>query len=108
MAICFKPNLRRKLLQHGWKRIADCLVPDIRYKVRTMSVKVKELEAFLAKQRRPRLKDIAQEIKSSQISCCQTDMLGSGGYGYVMRGTYRDEPVAIKAMFDNDAKGVPI
>ena len=107
MAICFKPYLRKKLLQYGWKRTADCLVPDIKGEVRTMSVKVAELEAFLAKQKLPRIKDIAPEIKQSDVYYRKRDVIGSGGYGYVLRGTFREQPVAIKAMFGDDSQGIP-
>jgi serine/threonine protein kinase len=107
LAICFKPYLRKKLLQYGWKRTADIFVPNVKGEVRTLSVKVAELEAFLAKQRLPRIKDVTPEINPSDMTHREKDVLGSGGYGYVLKGAFKGEPVAIKAMFGNDAKNVP-
>jgi len=107
LAICFKPYLRKKLLQYGWKRTADIFVPNVKGDVRTLSVKVAELEAFLAKQRLPRIKDVTPEIDPSEMTHREKDVLGSGGYGYVLKGAFKGEPVAIKAMFGNDAKNVP-
>ena len=72
-----------------------------------MSVKVAELQAFVAKQKLPRIKDIAPEIMQSDVYHRKRDVLGSGGYGYVLRGTFREQPVAIKAMFGDDSQGIP-
>jgi len=107
LAICFKPYLRKKLLQYGWRRTADIFVPDVKGELRTMSVKIAELEAFLAKQRLPRIKDLTPDINPSDMTCHEMDVLGSGGYGYVFKGAFKGEPVAIKAMFGNDTKKVP-
>ena len=107
LAICFKPYLRKKLLQYGWKRTADIFVPNIKGDMRNLSVKVAELEAFLAKQRLPRIKDVTPEINPSDMTHREKDVLGSGGYGYVLKGAFKGEPVAIKAMFGNDTKNVP-
>jgi len=41
------------------------------------------------------------------MTCHEKDVLGSGGYGYVLKGDFKGEPVAIKAMFGNDMKKVP-
>jgi len=107
LAIFFKPYLRKKLLQYGWRRTADLFVPNIKGDMRNLSVKVAELEAFLAKQRLPRIKDVTPEINPSDMTHREKDVLGSGGYGYVLKGTFKGEPVAIKAMFGNDTKRVP-
>jgi serine/threonine protein kinase len=99
MAIFFKPLLRRRLLQCGFKRLADYIVPDLASDVRLMSVKIEQLESFLAKQKLPRLEDITPEIAESDITLDHADVLGSGGYGAVFRGTHRGDRVAVKAMF---------
>jgi Mg-chelatase subunit ChlD/predicted Ser/Thr protein kinase len=107
LAICFKPYLRKKLLQYGWRRTADFFVPNVRGDLRKISVKVAELEAFLAKQKLPRIKDVTPEIDPSDMTHREKDVLGRGGYGYVLKGTFKGEPVAIKAMFGNDTNRVP-
>jgi len=70
-------------------------------------VTVAELEAFLAKQILPRIKDVTPEINPSDMTCREKDVLGSGGYGYVLKGAFKGEPVAIKVVFGNDMKSVP-
>ena len=107
LVIFFKPYLRKKLLQYGWRRTADIFVPDLKFELRTMSVKVAELEAFLAKQKLPRIKNFIPDIEASDIILHEADVLGSGGYGYVLKGTFNAELVAIKVMFGIDTKRVP-
>jgi nucleoid-associated protein YgaU len=67
MAMFFKPLLRRKLLRLGWRRLADLVVPDVKSDVKAMSVKMNELEAFMSKQKLPRLLDITPDIVASEI-----------------------------------------
>jgi hypothetical protein len=43
MAIFFKPVLRRKLLQCGWKRLANLIVPDLTDDVHATSMRMIEL-----------------------------------------------------------------
>ena len=99
MAIFFKPYLRKKLLQRGWKQTADCLVPDIKGDVRQMEVKMEELERFLAKQKLPRLKDVTPELTASEVHISDDNVLGTGGYGAVYKGEHGGNAVAVKAMF---------
>jgi serine/threonine protein kinase len=94
-----KPYLRRKLLKYRLKRMADFFVPDLEGNMRLMSVKMELLESFLAKQKLPRLQDVTPEISESDITLCDADVLGSGGYGAVYKGTHRGDSVAVKAMF---------
>jgi serine/threonine protein kinase len=99
------PFLRRKLLKYGLKRLADFIVPDLTDDFRLMSVKMELLESFLAKQKLPRLQDVTPEMTESDVVIdIDADVLGSGGYGIVFRGTHRKEAVAVKAMF-GDSKG---
>ena len=67
MAMFFKPLLRRKLLRLGWRRLADLVVPDVKSDVKALSVKMNELEAFMSKQKLPRLLDITPDIVASEI-----------------------------------------
>ena len=99
MFFFFKPHLRRKLLRYGFKRLANLLVPDLEGDVRLMSVKMEQLESFLAKQKLPRLQDVTPEMSESDITLDDANVLGSGGYGDVFKGTHRGVPVAVKAMF---------
>jgi tRNA A-37 threonylcarbamoyl transferase component Bud32 len=101
MAVFFRSFLRRKLLQYGFRRLADVIVPD-----RTdddfslKSVKMELLERFLAKQKLPRLQDVMPEMSESDVIVdTDADVLGSGGYGTVFKGTHRKDAVAVKAMF---------
>jgi tRNA A-37 threonylcarbamoyl transferase component Bud32 len=105
LALFFKPFLRRKLLKYGLRRLADFIVPDLTDDFRLMSVKMELLESFLIKQKLPRLQDVTPEMTESDVIVdIDADVLGSGGYGTVFRGTHRKEAVAVKAMF-GDSKG---
>ena len=102
MAIFFKPLLRRKLLQLGWRRLADLVVPDVKTDVNLLSVKMDELNAFISKQKLPRLLDITPEIGAADMELDKKDLLGTGGYGAVFRATYNGAPVAVKALLGQD------
>ena len=68
----FKPALRRVLLRCGLRRFADMVVPDLKGDVRAVSRKLDGLElnveAFLAKQKLPRLVDVTPEIPASKLA----------------------------------------
>lgn len=98
LALCFKPFLRRKLLQCGFRRLADIVVPDIKSDVKLMSVKMSELEAFVSKQKLPRFLDITPEIEASEIEVDSENVLGAGGYGTIFQASYNGTPVALKAL----------
>jgi len=102
MAMFFKPLLRRKLLQFGWRRLADLVVPDVKSDVKALSVKMNELETFMSKQKLPRLLDITPEIVAAEIELHKKDLLGAGGYGAVFRASYNGTPVAVKALLGQD------
>jgi serine/threonine protein kinase len=97
--IFFKKQLRRFLLKHGFKKLADFVQKDIEGDVRQMEVKMEELERFLAKQKLPRLKDVTPELTESDIHISDDDVLGTGGYGAVYKGEHGGSAVAVKAMF---------
>jgi serine/threonine protein kinase len=103
MALCFKPLLRRKLLQCGFRRLADIIVPDVKSDVRLMSVKMNELEAFVSKQKLPRFLDITPEIEASEIELDDKNVLGAGGYGAVFQASYKGALVAVKALLGIDS-----
>jgi hypothetical protein len=50
MLIFFKPLLRRLLLKYGFKRLADCVVPDTQGDVAMLKVKLAELQALMKKE----------------------------------------------------------
>ena len=99
----FKPALRRVLLRCGLRRFADMVVPDLKGDVRAVSRKLDGLElnveAFLAKQKLPRLVDVTPEIPASKLSLDGAEVLGSGGYGAVYKTSYNGSFVAVKALF---------
>ena len=97
--IFFKKQLRRFLLKHGFKKLADFVQKDIEGDVRQMEVKMEELERFLAKQKLPRLKDVTPELTESNVHISNDDVLGTGGYGAVYKGEHNGNAVAVKAMF---------
>jgi len=98
MYIFFKKQLRRFLLKHGFKKLANFVQKDIEGDVRQMEVKMEELERFLAKQKLPRLKDVTPELTASEVNI-NNDVLGTGGYGAVYKGEHGGNAVAVKAMF---------
>ena len=95
----FGPYLRKKLIARGYRRLADCLVPDPSGDLLKLEGKLKNLEAFMAKQKLPRLVDITPEIPAADVALDAEDVLGSGGYGAVFKASLNGQAVAVKAMF---------
>jgi|AntAceMinimDraft_1070359.scaffolds.fasta_scaffold07219_3 serine/threonine protein kinase len=101
LALFFKSFLRRKLLQFGFRRLADVIVPEFTDDDFSLkSVNMKLLERFLAKQKLPHVQDVMPEISESNVIVdINADVLGNGGYGTVFKGTHREDAVAVKVMF---------
>ena len=102
LAIFFKPLLRKLLLKYGFKRLADCVVPDMQGDVAMLTVKMAELQAFMAKdvKKLPRLKDVTPELDAANIELDASEPLGKGGFGVVYRGVLNgQQTVAVKALF---------
>ena len=68
-----------------------------------MSVKMNEIEAFVAKQKLPRFLDITPEIEAPEIQLDDKNMLGAGGYGAVFQASYKGALVAVKALLGIDS-----
>ena len=99
LACFFGPYLRKTLIARGYRRLADFLVPDPSGELLLLEGKLQKLEAFMAKQKLPRLVDITPEISTDDITLDAEDVLGSGGYGAVFKATHNGQSVAVKAMF---------
>ena len=99
LACFFGPYLRKKLIARGYRRLADFLVPDPSGELLLLEGKLQKLEAFMAKQKLPRLVDITPEISTDDITLDAEDVLGSGGYGAVFKATHNGQSVAVKAIF---------
>ena len=99
LACFFGPYLRKKLIARGYRRLADFLVPDPSGELLLLEGKLKKLEAFMAKQKLPRLVDITPEISTDDVTLDAEDVLGSAGYGAVFKATHNGQSVAVKAMF---------
>eukprot|EP00982_Pelagococcus_subviridis_P010288 30983-Pelagococcus_subviridis.AAC.5 len=100
MAAFFKPRLRRILLKWGFKRLADGIVPGL-------GGRISKLEAFMAKQKLPRLHGFTPEIDPSEITINKADVLGTGSYGTVYKASHISEEVAVKAMFESANDRLP-
>ena len=70
VAAVFKPALRKWLIKHGMKRLADKIVPDLADDFRLMKIEMEEMKNFMAEQAFPRLKlgvDVRPEIAAEDI-----------------------------------------
>jgi serine/threonine protein kinase len=118
LVICiflFKPWLRRKLLDRGWKRLADTIVPDWKYDVRLMHVEFSKLKEFIKEQSYPRLTNVRPILKADELKIADARdggahvKLGKPAMGAMTVGTLRGETVAVNSMFPGGAGpgGVP-
>jgi len=102
-----KPSLRKAMLWCGCVKLADMIVPaDAHKAIKKLSLKMSEVEKFMNKQKLPRLKDVTPELQASQVTLHAEDILGTGGYGAVFKGTFEGREVAIKTMFSETNGGV--
>ena len=75
--------------------------------LKSLSLKVSEIETFMSKQKLPRLKDVTPEIASKDVQLHANDVLGVGRYGTVFKGVFKGgKTVAIKTIFADTAGGV--
>ena len=93
LGIWYKPALRRCCLALGCVWCANFLVPEL-------ETRMASVESFMAQQKLPRLMDVTPEISASDVSVNKNDVLGSGGYGAVYRGSFEGGKIAVKAMFE--------
>ena len=118
MAIFFKPALRKFLIKHGMKKIADKIVPDLADDFRLMKVEMKEMQNFFAEQIAfPRLKlgiDVQPEIAADDIKLeptkAATDPLkkSTASFGTVCKATVRGETCDVNTVLPGaGAVGVP-
>ena len=102
-----KPSLRKMLLWCGCVKIANMIVPGDAHKaIKALSLKMSEVEKFMAKQKLPRLKDVTPELNANDVQLQANDVLGTGGYGAVFKGVYNGNEVAIKTIFAETTGGV--
>ena len=118
MAIFFKPALRKFLIKHGMKKIADKIVPDLADDFRLMKVEMEEMQNFFAEQIAfPRLKlgiDVQPEIAADDIKLeptkAATDPLkkSTASFGTVCKATVRGETCDVNTVLPGaGAVGVP-
>jgi len=105
MKIFARKALRAGLLQCGLRRLADMLVPDTQGTMKEFNVKIKDVEAFMSKQKLPRLVDTTPVLDENNVSVNSSKALGRGGFGVVYKGTLKRSStgtsiaVAVKCMF---------
>ena len=111
-AIFFKPWLRRKLLDCGWKNLADTIVPDWKSDVRLMKIEVSELQAHVKAHSFPRKKDVRPILMANELKMEQpgdaAGMTSRSKTGATTMGLLAGETVAVNSMFPGGAAvGVP-
>lgn len=110
-AIFFKPWLRRKLLDCGWKNLADTIVPDWKSDVRLMKIEVSKLQAHVKKQSFPRKKGVRPILMANELKMEQpgdAPVTSRSKTGTTTMGLLAGETVAVNSMFPGGAAvGVP-
>ena len=110
-AIFFKPWLRRKLLDCGWKNLADTIVPDWKSDVRLMKIEVSKLQAHVKEQSFPRKKDVRPILMANELKMKQpgdAPVTSRSKTGTTTMGLLAGETVAVNSMFPGGAAmGVP-
>ena len=100
--------LRAFLLKFGGfgRWFADLIVPDTQGDVKKINVKMKDVEAFMMKQKLPRLVNTTPSLDESLIIVEKSKPLGRGGFGVVFKGnmlrssTKKTQRVAVKCLFN--------
>ena len=119
LAICaffFKPWLRRKLLEAGWKNLADTIVPDWKYDVRLIKVEMDKLKDHIAEQSFPRLTNVKPIIRADELKLPPVKdgdvgdsfKIGNPAVGTMTTAVFKGQTVAVNSMFPGGmAVGVP-
>ena len=106
MKIFARKALRVGLLRCGFSRFADMIVPDTQGTMNEFNVKMKDVEAFMSKQKLPRLVDTTPVLDENNVTVNTSKPLGRGGFGVVYKGTLKRSStgtsvaVAVKCMFN--------
>ena len=108
MKVFASKALRAFLLKFGGcgRRFADLIVPDTQGDVKKINVKMKDVEAFMMKQKLPRLVNTTPSLDESLIIVEKSKPLGRGGFGVVFKGnmlrssTKQTQRVAVKCLFN--------
>ena len=106
MKIFARKALRTGLLRCGFRRLADMIVPDTQGTMNEFNVKMKDVEAFMSKQKLPRLVDTTPVLDENNVTVNTSKPLGRGGFGVVYKGTLKRSStgtsvaVAVKCMFN--------
>ena len=110
-AVFFKPWLRRKLLDCGWKNLADTIVPDWKSDVRLMKIEVSALQAHVKAQSFPRKKDVRPILMANELKMeppGDAPVTSRSKTGTTTMGLLAGETVAVNSMFPGGAAvGVP-
>jgi len=108
MKVFASKALRAFLLKFGGcgRWLADLIVPDTQGDVKKINVKMKHVEAFMLKQKLPRLVNTTPSLDESLIIVEKSKPLGRGGFGVVFKGnmlrssTKKTQSVAVKCLFN--------
>ena len=110
-AVFFKPWLRRKLLDCGWKNLADTIVPDWKSDVRLMKIEVSALQAHIKAQSFPRKKDVRPILMANELKMeppGDAPVTSRSKTGTTTMGLLAGKTVAVNSMFPGGAAvGVP-
>lgn len=115
LAVCalfFKPWLRRKLLDCGWRNLADTIVPDWKADVRLMKVEVSQLKAHIKEHSFPRKTNVRPILQANELKMAapgsDAPKTSRTKTGTTSVGMLAGETVAVNSMFPGGAAtGVP-
>ena len=115
LAVCalfFKPWLRRKLLDCGWRNLADTIVPDWKADVRLMKIEVSALKAHIKEHSFPRKTNVRPILMADELKMAapgqDAPKTSRAKTGTTSVGLLAGETVAVNSMFPGGAAtGVP-